>query len=155
MPTWPTVRPTLATHSTRPLVPFPDFGFPIAISGIVPKILVDTDVLVDHLRGARKFSMGGKSVSYSVITRCELFAGRDTDEDKVRRLLSAFEELPVDREIAERAGRLRRSGKVRTPDALIAATALEHSLSLVTRNVRDFDSIAGLKLRASISDSEK
>jgi predicted nucleic acid-binding protein len=56
-------------------------------------------------------------------------------------------DLPVDAPIAERAGRLRRGGSMRLPDALIAATALEHRLSLITRNVRDFHVVKGLKLR--------
>jgi predicted nucleic acid-binding protein len=84
---------------------------------------------------------------YSVITRCELFAGRETEEDAVRRLLAAFEEIAVDRSIAERAGHLRRTASLRTPDALIAATAMERRLILVTRNTRDFQSARGLIVR--------
>jgi toxin FitB len=34
------------------------------------------------------------------------------------------------------------------PDALIAATALEHGLSLATRNHRHFQPVQGLRLRA-------
>jgi predicted nucleic acid-binding protein len=110
-------------------------------------LLVDTDVLVDHLRGARRIQPGRDRIFYSVITRCELFAGREAEEETVQRLLEPFEEVPVDRPIAERAGRLRRAGGLRTPDALIAATALERQLVLVTRNTRDFKSARGLKLR--------
>jgi len=113
----------------------------------VPDLLVDTDVFVDHLRGARRIQPGRGRILYSVITRCELFAGREVEEETVQRLLEAFEELPVDRLVAERAGRLRRAGSLRTPDALIAATALEHQLELVTRNTRDFQAARGLKLR--------
>ena len=52
--------------------------------------------------------------------------------------------LSVNTEIARRAGELRadmaRRGTVRQqPDMLIAATAQIHALTLVTRNVRDFD----------------
>jgi len=61
-------------------------------------------------------------------------------------LLAPFGELPVERSIAERAGRLRRDYGMRMPDALIAATALEHGLSLMTRNKKDFQVIRGLKL---------
>jgi predicted nucleic acid-binding protein len=57
----------------------------------------------------------------------------------------------VDRGVAERAGRIRRETGVRTPDALIAATTLEHRLTLVTRNVRDFERVPGLR----ISDPER
>ncbi len=110
-------------------------------------LLLDTDVFVDHLRGARRLAVKSERVAYSVITRCELFAGRGTDEEKVRTLLSPFREIGVDRAVAEHAGRLRRTSGVRTPDALIAATALEHGLQLVTRNRRDFERIEGLRWR--------
>ena len=113
----------------------------------MPDLLVDTDVFVDHLRGARRLEPGRERILYSVVTRCELFAGRKVDEETVQRLLEPFEEIAVDRAVAERAGRLRRAGGLRTPDALIAATALERELVLVTRNTRDFQSLRGLKVR--------
>ncbi len=112
------------------------------------ELLVDTDVFVDHLRGARELRVGRHAVSYSVIARCELFAGTAVDEEGLRELLAPFRELPVDRAVAERAGTLRRASGIRTPDALIAATALEHELGLVTRNERDFRSVKGLRLVA-------
>ena len=108
--------------------------------------LVDTDVFVDHIRGARRVPrIAG---SYSVITRCELFAGDEKEEPAVRGLLALHEQIGVDDAIAERAGRMRRAAPgLRTPDALIAATALEHDLELITRNSRDFAGIRGLRLR--------
>jgi toxin FitB len=110
--------------------------------------LVDTDVFVDHLRGARKLDPGTRSrVFYSVITRCELLAGAKADDESVSILLAPFAEIPVDRAIAERAGRLRRHVAIRTPDALLAATALEHRLAIVTRNPKHFAPVPGLKLR--------
>ncbi len=52
--------------------------------------------------------------------------------------------LPVDEEVALRWGTIsaatRRAGRVRPPiDALLAATALAHNLTLATRNVSDFE----------------
>lgn len=85
--------------------------------------------------------------SYSVITRSELFAGYERDELAVQALLAPHSELEVERGIAERAGRLRRAIALSLPDALIAATALERGLELVTRNKRDFERVPDLRLR--------
>jgi toxin FitB len=112
----------------------------------VAELLVDTDVLVDHLRTGEGFDPSGHSVNYSVITRAELFAGRGTDEEIVRRLLGAFRELPLERGIAELGGRLRRETGVGLADALIAATALRHRLALLTRNTRHFERVPRLRL---------
>jgi len=121
----------------------------LGTNGIVmADLLVDTDVFVDHVRGASSIKLGPHRLSYSVVTRCELFAGRNAKEESLGLLLSAFAELPVDRAIAERAGRIRRTTDIRTPDALIAATALEHGLGLLTRNASDFTRVTGLKVIA-------
>ncbi len=111
------------------------------------RILLDSDVLVDHLRGHRRIATGRDELHISAITRAELFSGRGAEERRVRRLLEPMTDLPVDAAIAERAGRLRRDSRLRLPDALVAATAVGHRLTLVTRNVRDFKGIRGLKLR--------
>jgi len=109
------------------------------------ELLFDTDVFVDHIRGARQ--LPDIDAAYSLITRCELFAGREQEEDAVHALLTSLREIAIDRTIAERAGQLRRGSPLRTPDALIAATAIEHGLALVTRNRRDFADVPGLRLR--------
>jgi len=83
-----------------------------------------------------------------VITRCELFAGADRREAIVHSLLEPLTEIGVDRAIAETAGRLRRRRGTHMADALIAATAIQHRLTLVTRNPRDYRGIPGLKVEA-------
>ena len=114
------------------------------------RILVDSDVLVDHLRGHRRLVAGTDELHVSAVTRAELFSGRGGEERRIRRLLEAMVDIPIDGAIAERAGRLRRGTARRLPDALIAATALQHPLTLVTRNVRDFEGIRGLRVRPPI-----
>lgn len=111
-------------------------------------VLVDTDVLVDHLRGHRAFEPESERVFCSVITRLELFAGTGADEQALRRLLAPFVEIPIDRDLAEEAGRLRRTARITLPDAVIAATALSLRVPLVTRNKRDFGRVRGLRVQA-------
>jgi toxin FitB len=115
--------------------------------GVVADLLVDTDVFIDHLRGAAPLQPGRHRLNYSVITRAELFAG-NTATALATQLLAPFRELSVDRSVAERAGRVAREFGLRLPDAIIAATALEKGLQLSTRNAKDFENVRGLRLRA-------
>jgi predicted nucleic acid-binding protein len=119
------------------------------------ELLVDTDVCIDHLAGRRRLPRRAGRLGYSVITRAELLAGADDeDEPNVRRLFAGMDEIPVDRRVADRAGLLRRElPGLRMPDALIAATALVRSVALHTKNTRDFKRVPGLRLRASTGAS--
>ncbi|MGC2374319.1 MAG: type II toxin-antitoxin system VapC family toxin [Solirubrobacteraceae bacterium] len=116
--------------------------------------ILDTDVLIDHLRGHRRLDPCDPAWKISVVTRCELFAGRNTDEPRLRRTLNQIEEFSVDRVIAESAGRIRRTTRLDIADALIAATALEHQLPLMTRNLRHFERVAGLVVNTPPDDPE-
>lgn len=117
------------------------------MTGTVADLLVDTDVFIDHLRGAAELKPGRHRLHYSVVTRAELFAG-NTATARASQLLAPFREILVDRDVAERAGRVVREFGTRLPDALIAATALEKGLQLSTRNVKDFVKIPGLRLKS-------
>lgn len=115
-------------------------------------LLVDTDIFIDHLRGFRKLTAGRDRLHYSVVTRCELLAG-EVGSAIVVELLGPHRELDVNRKVAERAGRIRRETGIATPDALIAATAIEHRLRLLTRNLRDFEAVRQLRIRQPASES--
>lgn len=118
------------------------------MGGEMARLLVDTDVLVDHLRGQQRFDAGDDEVHVSAVTRAELNAARGTLESPVTRLLDAINEIPVDSAIAQRGGTIRRLTGAPLASALIAATALEHDLTLVTRNLWDFKGIDGLQAMA-------
>lgn len=109
-------------------------------------LLVDTDVFIDHLRGAKELRPKQHRLHYSVVTRAELFAGNSAT-GLCSRLLAPFREIDIDRAIAERAGRIVRESGTRLPDALVAATALERGLGVVTRNRKHFEPIRGIRLR--------
>lgn len=70
-----------------------------------------------------------------MITRIELlgFPGIKPDEDTlIRQRLEKFTCLALGPEVEDMAILLRRTRKVKLPDALIAATALSHGLTLLT-----------------------
>ena len=85
----------------------------------------------------------------SVVTRVK-FLGyhRLTVADKadLEAFFAARTNLETTMKIADHAVRLRQQRKMGLGDSIIAATALEHDLQLVTRNTGDFDWIPGLKL---------
>ena len=54
--------------------------------------------------------------------------------------------LPISQAVIEEAVKLRQIQKMSLGDAIIAATALSYNYQLVTRNIKDFQWIEGLKL---------
>ncbi len=112
-------------------------------------VLVDTDVLINFLRGklqARDFLLtqlsNNVSILCSVITVAEIFARmRPHELEKTRGLLDNLEIIPVDRAIAEKAGlykRVIKSHSLELDDCLIAATAHIHKASLATGNLKHY-----------------
>ena len=124
----------------------------------MPHYLLDTGVLIRHLRGQRRTVRSLRALGrlgrlgIASITRLELHAGMFPDERfATQKLLARFVCLDLDREIADRAGDLVRESRVRgkligVPDAIIAATAMRHGMTLLTYNAADFAGIPGLSL---------
>ena len=112
--------------------------------------LLDTNVLILHLRNrpeltARLTTWTETSMLYvSVVTRTEVLAGMHPQEEaRTLELLDSLMSLAVDEAIADRAGRLiyqygRQGVQLSFPDVLIAATALQYDLTLVTTNAKHF-----------------
>lgn len=121
-------------------------------------VLVDTSVLVDHLRGyepaARAMSelvRSGRPRVASVLTRTEILHGLPPRRVAGwERLAGILTWLPVDLAVADRAGALAQQyrasqSSIDIVDHLIAATAEHHQAELWTRNVRHFPSFPGLR----------
>jgi predicted nucleic acid-binding protein len=87
--------------------------------------------------------------SFSVITRIELLCWPQQTADSIAatsRLLDAMHEQPLIEEVVQRTILIRQQGKLKLADAVIAATALELGLPLMTSNIRDFTRVEGLTL---------
>jgi predicted nucleic acid-binding protein len=114
-------------------------------------VLVDTSVLIDHLRGEerarqvlRESQLRGEALAGSVLSKVEVLAGmRPEERVPTRRLLEAIEWLEVDDDLAERAGALasrflRTHPGVEVVDYVIAATAERLGAQLLTLNRKHF-----------------
>lgn len=112
---------------------------------VVNRYLVDTDVLIDVLRGARRLEVpAGADVACSVLTRVELLSGKSATTQPIHELLDEFHEVAVTPDIATRAGGIRRDHGIALADAVIAATALATERILLSRNLRHVDRVTGL-----------
>jgi hypothetical protein len=120
-------------------------------------ILVDSDVLIAHLRGipvARDWLLDARQrtgpLAISVVSVAEIGGGmRAGERREVTRLLESMQSLAVDRIVARRAGELRRQYRrshnaIGVADYLIAATAQLSGCELATLNVRHFPMIDNL-----------
>jgi predicted nucleic acid-binding protein len=124
------------------------------MSSTESQALLDTDVLIDFLRGnaqATRIVLDLEKSYVSAISVAELYAGvRSAKEAGVLdALIQDLTVLDVTSAVAQAAGEIKAqffpSHGVGLPDALIAATAQANRLSLFTLNVKHFPMLPGLK----------
>lgn len=127
--------------------------------------LLDTNILRYYLDNADEAvvlvtALIPDGISLSIITYIELYQGTlqtpdpNHAQERLAALLETIPIVPLSPAVARRCAhlreQLRREGKrvrQRALDLLIAATALEHDLTLVTRNRQDFSDLPDLKTR--------
>ena len=105
-------------------------------------VLFDTNILIDYLRGipqARAECDRHSDRAVSIISWMEVMAGSTAaNEADARSFLLNFYTLPLGTDVAEGEFILRRSSRIKLPDAIIQATAEGAARVLITRNTRDF-----------------
>ncbi len=124
-------------------------------------MLVDTDVLIWHLRGyaqaTRRLDELG-ALTLSAVSYLEVLQGMRNKAElvAVKKMLErrAATLLPVSEAITQRAidlmESLTLSHGLQMGDALIAATAIEHQLPVLTANVKHFSAVAGLRVEVFV-----
>ena len=116
--------------------------------------LLDTNVVLDFFNSklpinAKEF-ISDIEPKISFITRIELFAFHNISNveltflEKFVRFSIVFNKITP--EIISITIYLRTKYKIKLPDAIIAATAIENNLTLISRNLKDFDKIVELKI---------
>lgn len=122
------------------------------------KVVVDTSILIDHLRGGTKWNDFKASADRNTqlflptIVIFELFSGSSTENvSKLQQMLSfihQFQRIDLNEDIAKVAGELFRDAKIKiqAADCIIAATALELGTIILTLNKKHFQKIPGIKV---------
>ncbi|MBI2446076.1 type II toxin-antitoxin system VapC family toxin [Candidatus Micrarchaeota archaeon] len=128
-------------------------------------VCLDTDLLIGFMRRKpdavaflQQLEKSGEPLMTTIISACELFEGAFSvddsphAQDEVMAVLDRLTVLPLGLDSSRQFGflssSLAGSGKMLEDfDVLIAAIALEHGQTLVTRNRKHFDRIPGLKIK--------
>lgn len=117
------------------------------------RYLIDSNAIIDYLAG----NIPGEGMAFmhevinqrpviSVITKIEVLGYKTTSA--ANKLLKDFVNdslvLDLTDEVVNKTISLRKQSKTKTPDAIIAATAIVNKLAVISRNTRDFITIKGL-----------
>ena len=126
--------------------------------------LIDTDLVIDHLANVTEANqlldtLAPEGIAISIITYMEAYQGvvRSVNVKEAQVKFQTFRRsvpvLPFSLSVAKRCASLRerlkqeqKRVKSRALDLMNAAIALEHDLTLVTRNIEDYQDIPGLQL---------
>ena len=115
--------------------------------------LIDTNSVIDYLdnklSGKANELIDNISSKISVISRMELlgWSGADKDQTKVlEEFISASEVFALEEPVILKTIAIRKKYKTKLPDAIIAATAMDNTLVLITRNIGDFVEIENLNM---------
>lgn len=121
------------------------------------KVLFDTDVLIDFLRGNKvavdyfESFKESDQTAISSITVAELFAGARSkkEQEDIKGFIRVFSTFDLTSEIAELAGEFKsfygKSHGLGLADAVIAATCQMHHLELLTLNIKHYPMLKNLR----------
>ena len=121
------------------------------------KYLWDTNIVIYYLQqqfppAAEKFIDSILPISQpaiSAITEIELLCWKTDNEEDTNTLQSFISDAQIfelEKNIKIKTVEIRRANSIKLPDAIIAATALIHDFTLLTRNLKDFKKVNGLQV---------
>lgn len=115
------------------------------------KYLLDTTIIIDHLRGDKKANTyleeigeRGDIAGCCCVNIAEIYSGMlEKEAEKTNRFINSLYYYEVTREISKIAGKLRQKYQKKSitlviSDVIIGATALIYDLILVTKNIKHY-----------------
>lgn len=120
------------------------------------RYLLDTNVVINYLDAS--LPMAGMQLLNDIvdsdpmiyiITKMETLGYNFTSIDEqitMETFINGSTILELNNDIVEKTIAIRKSKKIKLPDAIIAATALAYDLVVVSRNTSDFKNIQGLQV---------
>ena len=106
------------------------------------RVLIDTNIVIDYLAGYAQADYElsrHEDKALSVITWIEVLTGLpEADHPAVEHFLARFELIALTPAITRETVSVRKSTRLKLPDAVILATAHTEKRVLLTRNTRDF-----------------
>ena len=118
--------------------------------------LLDSNIVIDYLRGRERAISFIEKIylpKISVVTVGEVYQGalNQREFQRTKDILNAFNVIHISEKISiqavELVGKYHRSSGLFFLDALVAATAMENNLTLITANLKHFQMIKGLKVK--------
>lgn len=111
-------------------------------------MLIDSNIIIYYFNGVQKsrdfLNQHAGNMAISTITVSEVLAFPMSEERlniTQQFLEDNFVWLDVTRDVIFKSAEIRRQKKVKTPDALIGATAICHGLTVASRNEKDFSAL--------------
>jgi predicted nucleic acid-binding protein len=115
------------------------------------KFLIDTNIIIDVLGSFMPEKIKNVVLQMpliiSAVTYMETLGWHHATPVQLRILenfMNTAIMMPINQPVVEKTVLIRQQKKIGLGDAIIAATALVHNMTLVTRNISDFKSIEGL-----------
>jgi predicted nucleic acid-binding protein len=124
----------------------------------IKRIVVDTDIIIDHLRqtGSKTplaYLVKDKNIKLfmAAVSLTELYIGKSAarmqQEKELKQAIAKIQLILADKRISKEAGILMRNYRfLRLADSLVAATAIVKKAQLYTFNIKHFQSIKGISL---------
>lgn len=115
--------------------------------------LADTNSVIEYLENKLPEEtlvfMDNLEMHLSIISRIELLGWSKITEHQFQQLngfISASLVYDLSEEIIQNTIKIRKSHRIKLPDAIIAATAITNNLTLITRNTSDFKRFVNLEV---------